>query len=222
MAVEPNLKAWELVDRGVNHQLSVPEFQRGFVWKPIQVRDLAESLWLDYPVGSLLIWNSRGGVEERIASDAQRPNFWIVDGQQRTTALCILFGRKPYWWPSAENWDNTVKRYDIRFDINAKAAPFFYVANAAIRKAKGDRYIKLSRLLVLDTQREKDQKTLQELAKQVKLQGLCDGMDAMEVYTRLDRIRKVREKDLVTVTVNHELEDVVEIFSRLNSRGTRG
>ena len=46
-------------------------------------------------------------------------------------------------------------------------------------------------------------------------------MDAMEVYTRLDRIRKIRDKDLVAITVDHELEDVVEIFSRLNSRGTR-
>jgi hypothetical protein len=46
-------------------------------------------------------------------------------------------------------------------------------------------------------------------------------MDAMEVYTRLDRIRKIREKDLVTITIDQELEDVVEIFSRLNSKGTR-
>lgn len=46
-------------------------------------------------------------------------------------------------------------------------------------------------------------------------------MDAMEVFTRLDRVRKIREKEIVTVTVDHELEDVVEIFSRLNSRGTR-
>ena len=219
MAVEPNLKTWELVDRAVRHQLSVPEFQRGFVWKPVQVRDLAESLWLDYPIGSLLIWNSESAVEERIARDAQRPNRWIVDGQQRTTALCILFGRKPYWW--AEDWDRTGKRYDIRFDINAKEPPFFYVADAVIRRAKGDRYIPLSRLLVLDTQQEKDQKKLQDLARDIKVQGLCDGMDAMEVYTRLDRVRKIREKDLVTVTINHELEEVVEIFSRLNSRGTR-
>ena len=43
----------------------------------------------------------------------------------------------------------------------------------------------------------------------------------MEVYTRLDRVRKIREKEIVTVMVDHELEDVVEIFSRLNSRGTR-
>lgn len=221
MGVEPNLKSWELVDRAVSHSLSVPEFQRGFVWKPIQVRDLAESLWLDYPIGSLLIWNNVGGVEERIARDAQRPTLWLVDGQQRATALCILFGRKPYWWPSAEDWDRTLKRYDIRFDVNAKEPPFFYVANAAIRKARGDRYVSLSRLLVLDTQKQRDQKVLEDLAREVKAQGLCDGMDAMEVYTRLDRVRKIREKDVVTVTVNHELEDVVEIFSRLNSRGTR-
>lgn len=221
MAVDPNLKVWELVERAVSHHLSVPEFQRGFVWKPTQVRDLAESLWLDYPIGSLLIWNSDAGVEERIARDAQRPTLWVVDGQQRTTALAILFGRKPYWWPSAEDWDKTVRRYDIRFDVNAKEAPFFLVANAAIRKARGDRYIPLARLLLLDSKRDRDQKTLEDLAKEIKSQGLCDGMDAMGVYARLDRIRKIREKDLVTITVNHELEDVVEIFSRLNNRGTR-
>jgi hypothetical protein len=95
------------------------------------------------------------------------------------------------------------------------------VANAGIRKAKGNRYIPLSTLLVLDTQREADQKALTELARDIKVQGLCDGMDAMEVFTRLDRVRKIREKDIVTVTVSHELEDVVEIFSRLNSRATR-
>lgn len=46
-------------------------------------------------------------------------------------------------------------------------------------------------------------------------------MDAMEVYTRLDRLRKIRDKEVVLITVDNELEDVVEIFARLNSRGTR-
>ena len=43
----------------------------------------------------------------------------------------------------------------------------------------------------------------------------------MEVYTRLDRVRKIRDADVVLITVDNDLEDVVEIFSRLNSRGTR-
>jgi hypothetical protein len=220
MAYE-SVKIREIVDRAVNHMWSIPEFQRGFVWKSTQVRDLAESLWLDYPIGSLLVWNSLHPTEARLATDAQQPNLWVVDGQQRTAALCILFGRKPYWWPSVDEWEKTIKKYDIRFDIDAKEPPFFVVANAAIRKVKGDRYIPLSRLLVLDTQKEKDQQTLQNLAKEIKIQGLCDGLDAMEVYTRLDRVRKIRDKDVVTISIDQELEDVVEIFSRLNSRGTR-
>lgn len=131
-------KLFELVERSVKHRWSIPEFQRGCVWKPTQVRDLAESLWLDYPIGSLLVWNSGYDAEERIAVDAQRPSQWLVDGQQRTTALCVLFGRKPYWWPSSDEWNKTTKRYDIRFDIDAKEPPFFWVANAAIRRAKGN------------------------------------------------------------------------------------
>jgi len=220
MAYE-SIKIREVVDRSVSHIWSIPEFQRGFVWKPTQVRDLAESLWLDYPIGSLLVWNSQDPTEEKIARDAQRPTLWVVDGQQRATALCILFGRKPYWWPSAEEWDKALKRYNIRFDINAKEPPYFWVANAAIRKVKTHQYVPLSKLLVLDTAKEPDQQKLMLLAKEIKGQDLCHGMDAMEVYTRLDRIRKIREKDLVTITIDQELEDVVEIFSRLNSKGTR-
>lgn len=214
-------KLRELVDRAVTHRWSIPEFQRGFVWKSTQVRDLAESLWLDYPIGSLLVWNSVNRTEERAAVDAQRPSQWLVDGQQRTTALCVLFGRKPYWWSSADEWNKTLRRYDIRFDIDAQEPPYFWVANAAVRKTKGNRYVPVSTLLVLDTQKEQDQQALMALAREIKVQGLCDGLDAMEVYARLDRVRKIREKEIVTVTVDHELEDVVEIFSRLNSRGTR-
>lgn len=221
MAYE-QIKISDLVNRAVEHKWSIPEFQRGFVWKPVQVRDLAESLWLNYPVGSLLIWNSKAGIQERTAIDSRNPADWLVDGQQRSTALCILFGCKPYWWEKNTNeWNNVLKRYDIRFDIHAKEAPFFLVANAGIRNAKSCRYIRLSELLNLDVQKEEDQKTLRELSKKIKMEGFCDGMDAMEVYTRLDRIRKIREKEIVAITVEHELEDVVEIFSRINSRGTR-
>ena len=220
MAYE-QVKLRDIVDRAVAHNWSIPEFQRGFVWKATQVRDLAESLWFDYPIGSLLVWNSRGPAEEQHAHDAQRPGLWVVDGQQRSSALCILLGPKPYWWPSVDEWNRTIKRYDIRFDVNAKEPPYFWVANAVIRKASDSRYVPVRDILVLDTAKDKDQKSLQELAKKIKVEGLCDGMDAMEVYTRLDRLRKIRDKDVVVITIDHELEDVVEIFSRLNSKGTR-
>jgi len=220
MSVEPT-KVHETVNRAVAHNWSVPEFQRGFVWKTTQVRDLAESLWLDFPIGSLLLWSSSGPQEARAAKDGRTPALWIVDGQQRTTALAILFGYKPYWWPAVDDWNKTVARYDIRFDVEATEAPFFVIANAAIRRARVERYVPLSTLLPLDTEKEADQAKLRELARRIKELDLCHGQDAMDVYARLDRVRKIRDRDIITVTVSHELEDVVEIFSRLNSRGTR-
>jgi hypothetical protein len=185
MAYE-QIQIHEIIDRAVNHSWSIPEFQRGFVWQATQVRDLAESLWYDYPIGSLLVWNSKGPTEEQGAHDSKHPSLWVVDGQQRTTALCILSGRKPYWWSSGDEWNQTLKRFDIRFDVHAKEPPFFRVADAVIRKAPGSRFIRLCELLVLDTSHEIDLKILQNLAKKIKQEGLCDGIDAMEIYTRLD------------------------------------
>jgi len=219
-----SFKTKEIIDKAISHEWSVPEFQRGFVWKATQVRDLAESLWLNYPVGSLLVWDSGGqkkGVEPKNVTDAKSPSLWLVDGQQRTTALCILAGRKPYWWPSGQNWDDIVQRYDIRFDIDARDQPFFVITNAAIRRARTHRYVPVRDLIGLDLDDEGDQKILTNLAKEIKADGLCDGMDAIEVRTRLERVCRIRSRELVGITVDHDLEDVVEIFARLNSKGTR-
>lgn len=216
-----SIKVTDIVERSVHHRWSVPEFQRGFVWKPTQVRDLVDSLWRGYPVGTLLVWDSELPVATRNVPDGEIPSQWVVDGQQRTTALCILTGRKPYWWNSKEGWETVLRRFDIRFDVHAKTEPYFLVASAAHRKVKTHRYIPISELLSLDTAKSDQQQKLMNLAKQVKLDGLCDGMDAMEVYTRLDRLRKIRDAEVVIVTVTNELEDVVEIFARLNSKGTR-
>lgn len=220
MGYEAN-KISEIVNSAVDHSWSVPEFQRGFVWKSTQVRDLVESLWYDYPIGSLLIWSSNKQVVPRLASDAKAPNKWLVDGQQRTTALCILFGRKPYWWSDNATWESTVSRYDIRFDIEATEPPFFLVANAATKRSSEAKYIPLRKLLNLDTKSETDQRTLEELASRVKEEGLCRHQSVMEVFSKINRVRSIREREVVTITVDHDLEDVVEIFSRLNSKGTR-
>jgi hypothetical protein len=218
------LKVREIVEHAVSHSWSVPEFQRGFVWKATQVRELAESLWLDYPIGNVLIWDSssqKRRVSEKNIADSTTPTKWLVDGQQRTTALCILFGSKPYWWLDGSQWNATVRSYDIRFDIDAKEEPYFVTANAANRKVRTNRYVPVRDLLALDTNKEADQQKLQVLAKEIKADGLCDGMDAMEVYTRLDRVRKIRDREVVAISVDHELEEVVQIFARLNSKGTR-
>ena len=89
-----NLKMHEVVYNAKNHQWSIPEFQRGFVWKTTQVRDLAKSLYNDYPIGSMLLWDTTDNPQTRGATDGQQPLSWVVDGQQRTTALCSNEGKR--------------------------------------------------------------------------------------------------------------------------------
>src|SRR5688572_23150068 len=100
MALE-QLAIHEIVKQAVGKSVDVPEFQRDFVWDPEQAKLLLESLYRDYPVGSFLLWDSSGYQEAKTAQGTQA-SLWIVDGQQRTTALCLLLGHKPYWWGDSE------------------------------------------------------------------------------------------------------------------------
>ncbi|HID31670.1 MAG TPA: DUF262 domain-containing protein, partial [Desulfobacterales bacterium] len=115
MALE-QLKVREIVKQAVSKSVDVPEFQREFVWDPGQVKLLAESLYRDYPVGSLLLWDSSGHQEAKTAQGTQA-SLWIVDGQQRTTALCLLLGMKPFWWPDAQEWNRALERYNVMVNI---------------------------------------------------------------------------------------------------------
>ena len=46
------------LDRIENGSITLPVFQRGYVWSRKQVRELFTSLYKGYPVGSLLIWET--------------------------------------------------------------------------------------------------------------------------------------------------------------------
>jgi uncharacterized protein with ParB-like and HNH nuclease domain len=46
---------FDQIDSG---SMLLPEFQRGYVWNRDQVRGLMRSLYLGYPVGSLLTWET--------------------------------------------------------------------------------------------------------------------------------------------------------------------
>lgn len=75
----------------------VPDFQREFEWKARDIRDLVRSIFLDYYIGSLLLWK---GTKENFASlsceplYAQKngsPEYIVLDGQQRLTAINYAF-----------------------------------------------------------------------------------------------------------------------------------
>lgn len=74
-------------------EVRVPPFQRPLRWGPSDVVKLFDSILKGYPVGSLLFWKQRlpASQELRIGNAIlevpEVEGWYIVDGQQRTTAL---------------------------------------------------------------------------------------------------------------------------------------
>lgn len=69
--------------------MGIPDFQRGLVWERSTVALLLESLYLNTPCGSIILWTSPVGSSRRKANAARK--YMIVDGQQRIRSLHDVF-----------------------------------------------------------------------------------------------------------------------------------
>ncbi len=209
----------EIVNRAVNNKLDIPEFQREFVWDAQKVRFLIESLYRGYPVGSFLFWDAEDYTQTKGAHGGASPT-WIVDGQQRTTALCILMGMKPYWWPESHDWNATLKRVDVMVNLlpDDRDGVEFALPNPVRRKDPRWAFVRP----ILGREEVED---VGPLAREF-VAGLDLGHeDAVELFTtahgRMTRLWQTTRQTIPVITVDHEPEDVAEIFARLNQAGTR-
>ncbi|MGH2360222.1 MAG: winged helix-turn-helix domain-containing protein, partial [bacterium] len=71
-------------------EIALPDLQRPFVWEDTKVRDLLDSLFLGFPVGTLVLWHTSNVRDARVLG-AERPGLrattLVIDGQQRLTSL---------------------------------------------------------------------------------------------------------------------------------------
>lgn len=97
-----------LISRLKDGRFVIPDFQREFEWKPWDIRDLMRSIFLDYYVGSLLLWKGKRENFDSLSCETiygfdnkPGPHSWsygpgqpehiVLDGQQRLTALYYAF-----------------------------------------------------------------------------------------------------------------------------------
>ena len=89
----------QAVERVSNGQLRVPAFQRGFVWDTERVAYLMDSIYKDYPFGSLILWRTKTqlrsernlGPFELPDREPDYPIDYVLDGQQRLTSIFGVF-----------------------------------------------------------------------------------------------------------------------------------
>ena len=87
-----------LIGRLREGRYEIPDFQREFEWEPWDIRELMRSIFLDYYIGSLLLWKGAPDSFGNLACEplygfkgARDPSHIVLDGQQRLTAMYYAF-----------------------------------------------------------------------------------------------------------------------------------
>jgi hypothetical protein len=99
------------LDKIDERQLFVPAFQREYVWKREDAKQLIDSLIKDYPTGTMLVWETdkppqlKGPHKYDSKQGAVRV---LLDGQQRLTTLYMLIrGELPPYYTAPEIINDT-------------------------------------------------------------------------------------------------------------------
>lgn len=96
------MKINQILDKIDENQLFVPAFQREYVWKRNNAKDLITSLIREYPTGTMLTWetNNPPELKGKWKYDSRQGAVKIIlDGQQRITTLYLLIRNEipPYY-----------------------------------------------------------------------------------------------------------------------------
>lgn len=209
----------------------LPNIQRPFVWREDQIERLFDSVLREYPIGTLLVWKTNAQVKRRkfidnyqhgidlnlffVPVDA-KPKQLVLDGQQRLQSLFIglhgsYAGRELYFDVlSGDLREPEDTKYKFKFFEPGKGQPPWFLFKDLVKSEQ--LYSQQAKALLsqfpaplTEEQKERVQNNVALVDKTFK----TDESIAYQVLDSLDRSDLYGE------------EDVVEVFIRANSGGTR-
>ncbi|WP_422352480.1 DUF262 domain-containing protein [Stenotrophomonas sp. AR026] len=180
--------------------IKIPNFQREYVWEDEQIMSLLDSIYMGYPVGSLLLWSTKEKLnhERNVGgfslpgTSVDYPVNYVLDGQQRLTTLYGVFN-------SDAKTDDPVlaARFNVCFVPSKKS---FVHASAADPKTS------INLREILDTT-----KLLKSLTRFNQTHQDVVG----------DLVEKFKDYEFPVVTIRDRTnQEVCRIFQRINSSGT--
>lgn len=184
-------------------EIAIPEIQRPFVWDSKDVRKLIDSLYKGYPVGYLIAWKNHDVRLKNGESSAGKKI--LIDGQQRITALMAsVLGVK------------VINKHYKKTKIQISFHPIderFEVFNPAIEK-DSTWFKDISTLIDTNT-------NLFDLVNAFREEN--PEYDQSMIFERLQKLRSIVNNQIGLIELDSalEIEEVTEIFIRINSRGQR-
>ncbi len=194
--------------------IALPDIQRPFVWSSAKIRDLFDSMYRGYPVGTLMFWETGaevgtkqvgGGESDKVAK------LLIVDGQQRLTSLYAVI-------TGAEVLTKTFEQKRIRIAFRPSDESF-EVTDAAIER--DPEFVPDITQLWNGSYKSLVRDFMARLGENRGVELEHEEQDHLE--DRIDRVRDLRDFrfQVVELGVNANEEQVADIFVRINSEGVK-
>ena len=204
----------KLLDELRNGNLQVPPFQRDFVWDRDAIKDLFDSIRNNYPIGSILLWKPKtkqpwknlkkvGSFYLPIENDQK---VYLLDGYQRMSSL---FGCLTNPLKSGLKYDDDERHtfFDLYFDLEDETFLYLRYSNPSPHQVPV--YI----LMSTSDFRQYSRKHIEPNYEPEILDVYLDRADAFS--------RSLIDYKLAVIEISDaELSDAVNIFSRINSKGT--
>ena len=187
-------------------QIRIPKFQRPFIWKPDDMKELFDSLYKGYSIGSLLLWDTEEEISNHdsigpisIPKPPNKTASYVLDGHQR---LATLFGCLYLPALSQDNW----LKWQLWFDLETKEFRYFP------RKQPNEQFFPLRAIL-------KTTDFLQ-VTRQIEAAQPSKASSWIEEADKLSS--KIKNYSIFsTRIIGGDLDKAVNIFFRLNKAGTQ-
>ena len=229
-----------LLDKFGSKEIQIPELQRKYVWERRKIRNLLDSIYKDYPSGSILLWETDEKTELRDASVAiqekeeRTRKYLLLDGQQRLTSLLTVINGNPIQIRKGGkikeefvdtyfniNHPETVKRYGGDIEENDDELD----DDEEEEEDEEESFFQLKNKKILN---KPNWIPVRKLFKD-GFSEIINGLDKTDAnfgkyVNRLNKLYGKKDSYLYPVVIlpkNMDYEEVTDVFVRVNSSGAR-
>ncbi|MFB6217349.1 MAG: DUF262 domain-containing protein, partial [Candidatus Aenigmatarchaeota archaeon] len=201
----------KLVDKVESNEIVLPEFQREYVWGKDQAKELMKSLYREYPIGSLLIWETENPPEiKNDAVDREQYGLFkvLLDGQQRLTVLYLMIKDDipPYYT------EDDIQTDPRKLYFNLDSGEFKY-ENKSTRD--NPEWVRVTECF-------KDNVSIFQIAKETTEDDAEVGEKAEEYNRELKKINKITSLQMPKEELGKtaDVHQAINLFDKVNSQGT--
>lgn len=206
--IDPSTRKIDKLVRQITEgDIKVPAFQRGFAWDQDQITKLLDSIYWNYPIGSILLWHTSeklkssrniGGLKLPDRGETYPVNY-VLDGQQRLSSIYAVFCFNREFEEDNGDYQGDPKAFEIAFRFDDES---FIPLSATVPNVP---YIELKCLL--DTE------------------AFFDALENMNPENRKlakDLHSRINNYEVPVITISKRTKtEVGLIFERINSTGTK-